>query len=256
LLQAKKSGEDDEQLSDADYVVQWMQNHGYSAKYVRVQALDYGSCVVRDRLYFVGFKCPGQVKALEVFSRILPAMKIGPISFNSVVGDMAEFCRNSQVKSKRPTVKQDCIFRDEHIECFRQAELVYPPDFALMPPSFLAAISGLTERQQELVIYAEELEPYPQTFGRPQFLDVNFSMKYLVGSGSKMIYSEYVPCLSTTSTIFMRVQLDEDTSAWRVLSGHSELSHPNLPAPATRNISQAHHCAGLQIVGVWVSFLV
>ena len=81
------------------------------------------------------------------------------------------------------------------------------------------AISDLTERAQEVIIYAEKTEPWPDNF-EPQFMDVNVSLtRHLDTNLGGTMFKPVIPTLLTSTLLWMRVRLPNGTKVWRVIAG-------------------------------------
>ena len=97
--------------------------------------------------------------------------------------------------------------------------MTYPPVNSQLPELMVQAMLPLEARAREVVIYAEETEPWPKQYGTVQFMDCNLSMQFLSGSADRNIFTEHCPTIAASSNIWVRVQVSESLKKWALLPG-------------------------------------
>ena len=86
---------------------------------------------------------------------------------------------------------RDCQYQTEHWQAFKAVRVAYPPDVESYPKELQLVARMLTIRATEVLIYAEEAEPYAPP-GVPQFADLNASLGNLIGKNMKgNVFSKY-----------------------------------------------------------------
>ena len=102
-----------------------------------------------------------------------------------------------------------CLFADDHLAYYEKAGLVYPPCWADDDPALTETIAELTERAQEVCLYADKVDP-KLGVNEPQFVDVNLSLKFMLGQkGTNKCLRSHIPMLATTSTLLMRCLVEK-----------------------------------------------
>jgi hypothetical protein len=185
------------------------------------EASEFGSRARRDRSYTFGFedKSDGAAqKKVEFCMNLISMLKMPMLSpFMFLPSNLRLLPAGPE---KDATADDERCYRDVHLEAYQQVGMSYPPDYSDMPVSFREVVAGMTTRKGEVAYYIEKTRPYPSTQMTPQFIDVNMSLQYLLGDTfSNECASETIPTLTTTTTLWCRMQVRDDEFVWRVIAG-------------------------------------
>ena len=151
-----------------------------------MEAQRHGSTACRDKLYFVGFKCPAadyklphdDLEALIGGTQLeaLPAWKLLQLDFD-VLGSAqvqvaGEQDRTDGQGKSEVAERKNALYKDDHLDLYALFHLQWPPELA--GPSY----RGLTRRAGEVLYFANEVWPFTETSeGDMEFIDVNNSLR-------------------------------------------------------------------------------
>eukprot|EP00959_Pyramimonas_sp_CCMP1952_P257098 5371771-Pyramimonas_sp.AAC.1 len=102
-----------------------------------------------------------------------------------------------------------------HCDAYCAVGLTYPPDLQKYPAAFRNTVYQLPMAAIETAVFGEETDPYPKSFGVPQFADVNLPI-YKCSDG---VFKAHCPTLCTKSLLLVRMQLSETEKIWRFIRG-------------------------------------
>ena len=106
-----------------------------------------------------------------------------------------------------------------HLDHYKDVGLEYPPKLENYPQDIQDIANLVNQAAAEVLIYAEETEPYPLERGVPQFADINPSLTLLIGNkADSSIYKTFIPTLTTGCQLVMRVELKDGTKKWRLVA--------------------------------------
>ena len=225
-----------------DYVLETLRDLGYSVTAHTYQATDTGSLAERQRLWIRDMSGSSACERLQHCHSAVRMMCVPSLSPELFFGK--DFYDLREIGLYWPAKETGCrindpLFRNEHIDAFREAELEYPPKLSALPEELQAAMIPLEERVREVVVYAELTEPWPSKMKSPQFFDANLSMRYLLGgNGHRTIFGEKCPTISGGSRIWMRVQVSEAEKVWCLLPGYflmRLIGFPGHPTDSANN---------------------
>ena len=206
-------------LSDADYIVQWFQEHEYEASYFVVSARDFGSPSHRRRLFFlavhVGRDSSPQCRqtslkaAFAEVDTVLKELKVDacPLEQFLIEPDTLQmWAQTSQwplYNKRENSAGKVLAFKSEHCQLYRAADLTYPLPEESVPTYLKHVLGDCSERMQESLIYLDAIYPLAEHSCEVEGLDLNASLPRLLGKTSPWRMS-FLPTLVTTSRILLR----------------------------------------------------
>jgi hypothetical protein len=236
---------DDNQVSDADWVLQELNRRGYHATLIRFNCLEHGSTVDCDRCWFLAFTKTlerngrfggggADVDSVMVMKQwvhtLVGSMRIPKgdleafiiIDHEELQGYMAMngfsgFNRNRASKKQ----KADPLFKNEHFDIYAAVNMKWPPPIA--GASFLEPMPYLSPRQQELVYFVH-------TYCKPEvdgseFMNMNMSLKRLVAWSAikpdfvRNPWKRHIPILTGRCNILTRKTKGGQVEQLRALEG-------------------------------------
>lgn len=146
-------------------------------------------------------------------------LRIPPLPMSFFFDDYASMPVGPKHSDHCLTQKKVYKFQEQHADIYAASNVNHPPEITAFPQGFQDAALELTQRAIEVVIYAEETEPWTSERMVPQFLDCNMSLKFASSNGNRAMFSFEVPTLATTTILWMRVRLEDGTKLWRLVKG-------------------------------------
>jgi hypothetical protein len=211
-------------MSDLEYIINDLTMASYAVHSFLVDSNECGSVQKRVRWYLVGYlNAPSK---LSLCRELLPQIKIDTISLTDVLGVKCI----SEIASAWPDLvghdlqpragkKKDYSFRDEHLKWYKACGIDCPPELDAFPVGLRTLCANLTERQAEVLIYAEEAEPYGG-IGEFQYSDLNCSLQFHVGKDGKgYVFSSTMPTLACSTILCVRSQLSQNERVWKLIRG-------------------------------------
>jgi len=179
--------------TDADFIVESLEECGFWTKYFSFDAADFGSFSTRTRTYWQGVRCSGVDEGVATqLHRLLVALRLDADMLGLerfLVFDekdrsriMEEFYPDPV--SRKPRVLYDPLFKDEHNAFFRAANMQWPPDLSKLD-QHKYKFGGYPQRPCELMFFLDRVFPAPQDKVEQngvirEFCDVGQGMKRLL----------------------------------------------------------------------------
>ena len=193
-------------LSDADWIVQYFEARGYTVRYFKLKAQDYGSSPVRVRLIWIGFKGkdPKRLR-LEFVERMLRAMQISTVgTLDDYLLDVANGRQVDIIdRSDHTEAGKRTDYKSMHIALYNQVKLPWPPE---RQNNHTFRTRRRTPRAYEVVFFCHNAFPYkraPDNEGRypAEFLDANSALDRHVGQpGQELKYPWHDQVMTWTTT--------------------------------------------------------
>jgi hypothetical protein len=210
--------------SDKDFILNELRGAGYAARDFLTDARTVGSLQKRTRWYLIGYY--QSLPKLERCRQLMPQISAPLVDLYTLLeidslADLPGLHSDLLGQDMQPRIskKKDCAFRDQHLELYTACNIEYPPDLTLYPQEFQDFCANLSERQAEVMIYAEDAEPYAKE-GVVQYTDLNLSIQYHVGKDLKgSVFSGEIPTLATSTVLCARAQLSPGKRCWRLIRG-------------------------------------
>ena len=229
--------------TDADLLVQRIQEKGYWVLYFPFDCLHYGSKSHRDRLYWHGRR--GRVarpNAAAKFARLLKLMRLDVDEF-----ELSRFLnvdaegQAREDKLDMPPVKlmeledSGMGYKDDHNEYFRASGMQYPIQLdALCPQRYV--LDGMTDRAQEIAYFLDQRFPVPVSEvqdTRFDFVDVASSLDRLMKvkpTQDKVWFNPWQTTFPTMTGVFLFV-ISPPRKHFKVCNSNNNRPHDLLHAP-------------------------
>ena len=214
-------------MTDAEYIIEFLEGSGYTCKFYKVHADKYGSPVPRVRLYFIGVHGGGdKSEILQLTHETLEATYVNILfPWDRFLLPAEEVCKVREARQadadddapeKRRKISHPPRYLDDHCDIFRTSLIEWPIDISKMSEEFQAAMVSLNDRQREIVVFCELKWPYAAalenivaaeqgTEPKPEFLDVNMSLQYLLkGTSDRTAWRPTTGCLTGSGKYWMR----------------------------------------------------
>ena len=175
---------EDSGVSDEEYILSVLASAGFAARCFRVSCADYGSCVERDRLYFVGLDLTPSAEEAEVLftaaAKLMDCMKVGPGNFDDCVMSAEQMIHFIQDIPPEPKAKKareaDCKWHEKDRDIFHDLSVKWPP---VMDPAMLELFEGWGLRVAEIAHVAHQYFPL-EVDDKWFFLDANHTLERLL----------------------------------------------------------------------------
>lgn len=136
---------------------------------------------------------------LQVSAANFPKGEVGTAGADGVGKAKAKACQKKPGKSVGDGEEQYAM---EHLSAFTEVGLQWPPAFD-SDPAFVAKVSGLPRRQQELVWFAEHTEGQAEVLKHWRAQDINMTIDW--GRSRQAV----VPCIASKSSVWIRGRVEQ-----------------------------------------------
>jgi hypothetical protein len=126
----------DEEVSDADFILEVLKDTGFTADFHEYGARAYGSLPERQRLWWRGKKGLGREAELVQEHRMILSMQRAPLDPKIFFGasweafsEYAEFWDELPSENKTKLLRVNAAYHDDHIDLFKTHSLDYPPNY-------------------------------------------------------------------------------------------------------------------------------
>jgi site-specific DNA-cytosine methylase len=198
--------------SDADEVIRWLEEQGYTSVYQEILAQDHGSFVPRARLYVFAFLSSAVDEVVisdlaDILDRVKtsPEESCGLDEYLLSMDEVAEYEPVDRAPKQLKREPEDLKFKHEHCELFAEHQIPWPADLSRMSPEFQKGAAFLSERNKDFVVYLETVWPPDAENPKAQFADINQSMAFLLKKSQP--FREDIGCLTGSGTYWLRTPL-------------------------------------------------
>eukprot|EP00969_Alexandrium_andersonii_P274484 12131854-Alexandrium_andersonii.AAC.1 len=159
---------DEDGETDAGFVTEDLRQMRYWAKLVEYEVQDWGSRTMRHRLTWIAIdgqmlEDGGDAKASLLVDNILKSLKCEPLPLKYFLENNGDYRREIMrgknlapmvggdeaelISAARKAPRTDPMFKDEHMEIFRNMRLSWPP---LVDPTRFESCAALSPRAKEV----------------------------------------------------------------------------------------------------------
>ncbi|CAK0804534.1 unnamed protein product, partial [Prorocentrum cordatum] len=214
-------GKEPKTQSDADWIVQQLEQNGYAARYVIFDASDFGSPAARKRIYFVAWLMEfdglkdGSVRfdreKLGIVDRVMNNLTVEAISPKqclilppaSLLPD-SEHVTDFNCSSAKESRASESVWKEEHCNAFRGMEYPWPPE---MPAK------GVRDKGRKCTVQQDTVF----SFYRMMLDDRNAELALFACSKFPMPPDSDPQFFDTKNSYSRTFAKDEDASPWRTV---------------------------------------